>query len=262
MGRRGARAAARSAREREADCDRPGARLGPDLGAHGAPHGRGLSRGAPGDEAIVRGPGAYRNYSRRARWFAWGLDLVVRPAAPLLGLLGPRGRAPEKPRTILVARLDHLGDVLMTTPAVSALRRAYPEARIDFLAAPWGAAAVERNPDIDRVLPAIAPWYDPRGGELPPPSEILRSSATLRRESYDWAFDMRGDPRAILFYVLPAGRRRFGFSALGLEALLTDALPYDRRRSPLDLALDLARAAGAPAVSRRPIFPIEQAARR
>jgi len=210
----------------------------------------------------VRGPAAYRNYSRRARMFAWGLDVATLPVLPLLRRIAPRGPVPKTPRTILVIRLDHLGDVLMTTPALAALRGTCPEARIDVLAAPWGKAALAGNPHVDRVLEATAPWYDPRRGELPAPEDLFGAAARLRREGYDWGFDMRGDPRVALFYLLPAARRRFGFAALGLEGLLTDARLYERRRSPLDLALDLASAAGARGASRRPVFVVDGGARR
>src|SRR5207245_2098496 len=105
-------------------------------------------------------------------------------------------------------------------------------------------------------------WYDPRRGELPAIGDLLGAAAGLRREGYDWGFDMRGDPRVVLAYLLPAARRRFGFAGLGLERLLTDALLYDRRRSPLDLALDLAAAAGVRAAGRRPIFAVGAGARR
>jgi heptosyltransferase-2/heptosyltransferase-3 len=156
-----------------------------------------------------------------------------------------------------VVRLDHLGDVLMSTPALAALRRAHPGAKIAVLAAPWGRAALDGNPDVDVVIEAPAPWYDPRRGDLPGPGDVLSVAASLRRHAYDWALDLRGDPRVVAAYLLPAARRRFGFSGLGGERLLTDAIPYERRRSILDLALDLAAAAGAPAASRRPVFRVE-----
>jgi ADP-heptose:LPS heptosyltransferase len=207
----------------------------------------------------VRGRGEYRNYSRRARAIAWSLDRAAAPVLPLLRRLAPRAATGE---SILVVRLDHLGDMLMTTPAIAALRRLRPAARLDVLAAPWGRAALEGNPHVDRILEAPAPWYDPRRGEPPPPAEVLGAALRARRGGYGWAFDMRGDPRVVLFYLLPAARRRFGFSALGLEGLLTDARPYDRRRSPLDLALDLAALAGATPGGRRPVFAVDDAARR
>lgn len=209
----------------------------------------------------MRGPASYRNYSRRARWIAFGMDLAAAPVLPLLRAAAPRGPAPERPASILVVRLDHLGDVLMSTPAIAALRASYPGARIDALAGAWGRAALDGNPHVDRVIEASAPWYDPRRGDLPAPGEILAPAAALRRRPYDWALDLRGDPRVALAYLLPAARRRFGFSGLGLERLLTDSIPYERRRSMLDLALELAAAAGAPPRGRRPVFAVSGGAR-
>ncbi len=203
----------------------------------------------------------YRNYSRTARAIARGLDVVTFPALPLLRRLAPGGRPSLPPQSILAVRLDHLGDLLMTTPAIAALRRAFPGARIDVLAAPWGRAALEGNPDVNRVIEATAPWYDPRSGERTSPGKVLSVSTRLRREGYDWGFDFRGDPRVAALYLLPAARRRFGFSGLGLERLLTDAVPYDRRRSMLDLSLDLAAAAGASSSSRMPVFRVTEADR-
>ena len=203
----------------------------------------------------------YRTYSVRAQRRALALDLMSAPLAPLLRFTAPRGRAATPPRSILVVRLDHLGDVLMSTPTIAALRRALPSARIDVLAAPWGRAALEGNPDVSRVRLGVAPWYDPSAPAIPPLREVLKIGAGLRREPYDWAFDLRGDPRVILFYLLPAARRRFGFTHLGLERFLTDAIPYDRKRSLLDLGLDLVASAGIPAVGRKPVFRPGEAAR-
>ena len=42
-------------------------------------------------------------------------------------------------RRLLVVRLDNLGDVLVTTPAIRALRRSLPEAHIALLASPSGS---------------------------------------------------------------------------------------------------------------------------
>lgn len=211
----------------------------------------------------MRRPRDYRNQSARARRIAWLLDLAAAAGGPLLRGLRARGSAGDPPRAILVVRLDHLGDVLMTTPAIAALREAFPRARLDVLAAPWGRAALEGNPHVDAVHLAEAPWYEPRlGRRLPALRGLRRLASELRARGYDWAFDMRGDPRVVLFYMLRAAPRRFGFSHLGLEGLLTDRVPYDRGRSFLDLALDLARAAGAEPRRRRPVFVVRDEDRR
>src|ERR687893_1139367 len=66
------------------------------------------------------------------------------------------GRRPGTPRIVL-ARLDHLGDVLLTLPAATALRRALPGAEISVLA-PEGLVEVARRcPDVDATHSVPAP---------------------------------------------------------------------------------------------------------
>lgn len=52
---------------------------------------------------------------------------------------------------ILVIRFSSLGDVLLTTPVIRALRRKYPDSQIDFLVKEEFAAAIKTNPNIKRV---------------------------------------------------------------------------------------------------------------
>lgn len=53
---------------------------------------------------------------------------------------------------ILIVRTDRLGDVLLTTPVSTALRRLFPSTRISWLVRPYTAPLLEHNPDIDQVL--------------------------------------------------------------------------------------------------------------
>jgi lipopolysaccharide heptosyltransferase II len=64
----------------------------------------------------------------------------------------------QKVQRVLVIRLDNLGDVLMTTPALAALRERLPEAHLTLLASPSGAMAAPHLPMVDTVLPFSAPW--------------------------------------------------------------------------------------------------------
>jgi ADP-heptose:LPS heptosyltransferase len=64
----------------------------------------------------------------------------------------------EALRRILVVRPDNLGDVVMCGPALRALRRAAPDARIDLLAAPAGAAVAPLLPEVAGVLVASVSW--------------------------------------------------------------------------------------------------------
>ncbi len=60
--------------------------------------------------------------------------------------------------TILAVRLDALGDVLMTTPALRALKEARPGRRLTLLTSPAGAEAAALVPFVDAVIAYEAPW--------------------------------------------------------------------------------------------------------
>ena len=56
------------------------------------------------------------------------------------------------PARILALCTRRLGDVLLTTPLLRSLRRAWPQAQLDVLTLRWSAPALEGNPDVTRVL--------------------------------------------------------------------------------------------------------------
>jgi heptosyltransferase III len=56
------------------------------------------------------------------------------------------------PKKILLIVLRYLGDVLLTTPMISALRAAYPNAQLDVLVYGCTAVMLEGNPDIDNII--------------------------------------------------------------------------------------------------------------
>jgi ADP-heptose:LPS heptosyltransferase len=104
---------------------------------------------------------------------------------------GPRGKTlgtPRRPsaalagewrrvRRLLAVRLDNLGDVIMTGPALRALKAGLPECRITMLTSPGGARAAELLPWVDEVIAHRALWQDL--GSLPFDPE--REAALVRR---------------------------------------------------------------------------------
>jgi lipopolysaccharide heptosyltransferase II len=75
---------------------------------------------------------------------------------------GPPAGAPRRVwgevRRVLAVRLDNLGDVLMTTPALAAIRQNAPQASLSLLASPAGAALDGMLPDVDDTIVFEAPW--------------------------------------------------------------------------------------------------------
>ncbi|OPY60413.1 MAG: Lipopolysaccharide core heptosyltransferase RfaQ [Syntrophorhabdaceae bacterium PtaU1.Bin034] len=64
----------------------------------------------------------------------------------------------DRAKNILAVRLDSIGDVLMTTPAIRALRESGPDRRIFLLTSPSGAEAAALVPEIDEIVVYEAPW--------------------------------------------------------------------------------------------------------
>jgi ADP-heptose:LPS heptosyltransferase len=82
---------------------------------------------------------------------------------------------------VLAIRLDNLGDVLVTTPAIHAIKGSLPGSAVTLLASPVGAQAGRLNPDVDDVIVYQAPWMDP-WQRLPQDPERERAMMELLRE--------------------------------------------------------------------------------
>ncbi|WP_255992229.1 lipopolysaccharide heptosyltransferase II [Chitinolyticbacter albus] len=86
---------------------------------------------------------------------------------------------------VLCVRLDNLGDVLMSTPAIRALKAAVPGRQITLLASSSGAALARLVPEIDDVIVFEAPWM--KGGKEITPEENERVRAEIAARQFDAA---------------------------------------------------------------------------
>jgi len=112
---------------------------------------------------------------------------------------------PERPR-ILVISLRRIGDLLLATPLVRSLKRAWPQASIDMLVQPGTADIVEGNPDIERVI-------------VMPKQQSLRLALRLFKR-YDLAVSTQTGDRPTFFAML-AGRQHAGLTATDGDKLGT-----------------------------------------
>lgn len=168
-----------------------------------------------------------------------------------------------RPHRILLVRPDHLGDVLLTTPAIAALRAALPRAHLTALVGPWGAPALATNPDLDEVIPLPFPGFD---RSVPPAglhayTLLLAAARALQRHHYDLALNLRPDfwwGAALLARArIP---RRVGFDLPPGRHALTDRLPAPRPADhaavrSLRLVGEAARVLGADLALPDPITP-------
>ena len=94
---------------------------------------------------------------------------------------------------ILLVRLRLIGDVVLTTPLLRALRRRYPDAQLTYLVEPAAAPIVRGNRHINTLVVA------PKTRGLARLSDDLSVAWRLRREAVDIAIDLHGGPRAAWF---------------------------------------------------------------
>ena len=89
----------------------------------------------------------------------------------------------------LIVKPSSLGDILHAMPAVSALAKACPDVRVDWVVKPAFAELPPYLPCVRRVIP----FYD---GKLRKPLQFLPAflhlCADLRREPYDAVIDLQG----------------------------------------------------------------------
>ena len=137
--------------------------------------------------------------------------------------------AAAKVERVLAVRLDAIGDLLLTEPALALLRQRFPNARIDLAANPASAQVLQDSPNFDRLIPYRAPWHAAwRGANVDWRSELStfrEQTAALRQERYDVGVELRGDIRDIIFLVTAAPRAVIGNSFRGGKGLLDWDIP-------------------------------------
>lgn len=169
-------------------------------------------------------------------------------------------------RRILAVRLDNLGDVLVTTPAIHAIRTALPNATISLLASPAGAQVGRLNRDVAEVLVYEAPWVDP-WQRLPHCLEREQEIVErLRRDQFDAAviftsFRQSSLPAAYLCY-LAGIPLRLAASVDGSGSLLTTRhLHPEIQMHEVERGLDLVASIGIPAADRHLVLTVPDDAR-
>jgi len=145
-----------------------------------------------------------------------------------------------------------VGDMVMATPALRAVRTQYPTARIVAIVRPYVADVLEGLSLVDRVL-----LHFPRGRQ----SAAARGAArglhflrALRQQRCDVALLLPNSFRSAWWAWLSGAKRRVGFARNGRSWLLTDAVPAGDIKAPrpvLDDYLKLAARIGCRRLTRR-----------
>ena len=125
----------------------------------------------------------------------------------------------KKIENILIRSTNWIGDAIMTTPAVRAVRKNFPDARISILAKPWVAPVFEDSPHVDETIA-----YD-NSGKL----GVMYMAKRLENRRFDVAILLQNAFEAALVAYLSKIQVRVGYDRDARRLLLTHPVPCTRR---------------------------------
>ena len=149
----------------------------------------------------------------------------------------------DPPASLLVRATNWLGDAVMTTPALAAVREGLPDARITLLARPLVADLFRHHPDVDEVM-----VYE-RPGRHDGVLGRLRLAGELRRRRFDGALLLQNAFDAAMVAFLGRIPERAGYPTDGRRFLLTLPVPLPpgiRERHDVEYYLCLIDGLGIP----------------
>ena len=119
---------------------------------------------------------------------------------------------------ILVIQFRQIGDVLLSTPVLRALRQHYPQSYMAFLTEPSPGRVLQGNPYLDAVI------IRPRHTTWRQQWQLWRQ---IRRQRFDLVIDLIGNPRSALLTYLSGAKHRLAFARLPRSLLYTLLVQHD-----------------------------------
>ena len=127
---------------------------------------------------------------------------------------------------VLLIRLRLIGDVVLSTPVLRALKQTFPDARLTYLVERDAAAVVAGNPHLDDILIAE------RSRGAARVIDDLRLAWRLRRQHFDLVIDMHGGPRSSWLTLATGAPERIGYDVAGRRWMYTRTVPRARELRP------------------------------
>jgi lipopolysaccharide heptosyltransferase II len=159
---------------------------------------------------------------------------------------------------ILVIKIAAIGDFLMATPALRALKLHGSGNSVTLLAGASIAAAVVNNPYLDKIY-----YLDDarifKGGFLAKLSEVLKISRRLRRERFDLGFNFQRDWRFNIILLLAGCKKRIGFARGRKPWLLSAGVAIEGVKHHIFHYCDLLKEQGIFCLDFKMEFPLDEA---
>ena len=143
-------------------------------------------------------------------------------------------------RRILLIQISAIGDVILLTPALRAIRKQFPHARLTMVTSPINQQLLQNCPYIDEILT----FRPDSHRDASSPSRFVAFVHSLRERQFDLAIDFEHWPRltALLAY-LSGAPRRIGFRTSGQHRhyVFTDTVEHMRGKHELLSFLEIAK---------------------
>lgn len=118
-------------------------------------------------------------------------------------------------RSVLVVRLRSIGDTVLATPSLYALKRFLPQARVDILLEDWVAPVLDGLACVDNIITL-------KRGSTTSRARVARQLRSLR---YDVAYNLHGGTTATLLTRASGAKRRVGYATYQYSRLYTHLAP-------------------------------------
>ena len=149
-------------------------------------------------------------------------------------------------KKILFIRIDRIGDLVLSTPALRSFKRAFPHTELVVLASPSNQSLLLHNPHVDKVFA-----YD-QNKRLGDKVRIIRQ---LRAHGFDLAIDPYPDYelKTALIALLSGAKRRIGYSSYGRQVFFNLNGPgLVKDKHLVDLTLDIVKPLGVVSNDKEP----------
>ena len=133
---------------------------------------------------------------------------------------------------ILVIQQKMIGDVLVSSIICNNLRRAYPDAKIDYLVYESTTPVLEGNPNIDTIIRFEEKHRNSK-------RELLKLALEIRANNYDLLIDAYSKLESWLIVLLSGAKRKISYAKKGRTFLYTDNIPFEESpKTNLGLAIE------------------------
>lgn len=178
------------------------------------------------------------------------MSAIYRLLSRLTPQYSPRPRPPQR---IVIIKPCCIGDVVMATPLLSAIRAYYPDSHISFAVGTWSKAVIEGHPAIDDIIDL--------GESAHPERKPFHLAKTLRAGRFDLAIVLDRSPYMSVALMLSGIRDRAGLDSAGRGfgyTVRANVQPAERRHES-QIYLDVADALGIPTAGFYANLPVKQA---